>query len=238
MTGRPEPTQVVVLAGGAATRLGALARHTPKILQPIGNRTFLDLMVEPLVQQGFRRFHFCIGHLGEQVTQHLDEHFGHLTTTVHHDPVQRGTAGALRSSRGLLDETFVLQLGDTYLPADYKQLVTYWRRTRSTTLLVTSASCGVRPNIELDGERVARYDKVNGIPGGWVDAGAAVVERAELGLLDDLEDPIDLSVLYERLIARGSLGALATELPFWDIGTPESYARFAATVRTSGAGPC
>lgn len=238
MIGPPDPTQVVVLAGGAARRLGALARYTPKILQPIGDRTFLDLMVEPLVQQGFRRFHFCIGHLGEQVTQHLDEHYGHLATTVHHDPVQRGTAGALRSSRDRLDETFVLLLGDTYLPADYERLVACQRRRRSTTLLVTSASCGVRPNIELDGERVARYDKAHGVPGGWVDAGAAVVERADLELLDDLDDPIDLSVLHERLIARRSLGALATDLPFWDIGTPERYARFTAMVQAPGAGPC
>lgn len=238
MTDRTRPSQVVVLAGGMATRLGVLARDTPKILQPVGDRTFLDLMVEPLLRQGFRRFHFCVGHLGEQVAAHLDENYRHLATSIHHDPVQCGTAGALRASRNRLDETFLMLLGDTFLPADYDRLIACWRRTRSTTLLVTSAACGIRPNIALAGEQVIRYNKTNGVAGGWVDAGVAVIGREDLDLIDGVDDPVDLAVMHDRLIARGSLSALATDLPFWDIGTPESYARFTAMIDDLGAAPC
>ncbi len=238
MTRHTGPGQVVVLAGGLATRLGALARDTPKILQPVGDRTFLDVMLEPLVRQNFRRFHFCVGHLGEQVVAHLEKNYAHLETSTHDDPVRRGTAGSLRASRDRLDETFVLLLGDTYLPLDYGRLVGCWRRTRSTTLLVTSADCGVRPNIALEGDRVVRYDKSNGVADGWVDAGAAIVERDSLDLLDGADDPVDLAVVYEGLIDRGGLHALATDIPFWDIGTPGSYAGFSAMVEERGTDPC
>ncbi len=238
MTDRVNPSQVVVLAGGAATRLGALAYETPKILQPIGDRTFLDVMLEPLLQHGFRRFHFCTGHLGAPVADHLREHYRHLDTSIHHDSLPRGTAGALRASLDKLDDTFLMLLGDTYLPADYKRLVASWRCTRATTLLVTSAQCGVQPNIALEGDRVVRYDKSRRVAGGWVDAGAGIVERDGLSLLTGVEDPVDLAVLYDRLIAGGRLYGLPSDLEFWDIGTPERYARFASIINTGRGRPC
>ncbi len=237
MNAPARPEQVVVLAGGLATRLGALSRHTPKILQPVAGRTFLDVMLEPLLAQDFRRFHFCVGHLGEQVAAHLREHYADLPVSVHHDPVPRGTGGALRASRRRLAEHFLLLLGDTYLPLDYGRLLEC-RRPGSATLAATGADCGVRPNVALDGDLVVRYDKANGVPGGLVDCGAAVMDRASLDLLDGLDDPVDLAELHQRLITRGALHALPVDVPFWDIGTPEGYTRFTSLVDASGVAPC
>jgi NDP-sugar pyrophosphorylase family protein len=44
--------QAAILSGGLGTRLGALTAATPKPLLRIGNRPFLDILLEGLGQSG------------------------------------------------------------------------------------------------------------------------------------------------------------------------------------------
>ena len=43
-------SQAVILCGGLGTRLGAITKKTPKPLIKIGNKSFLDYLIDRLVQ--------------------------------------------------------------------------------------------------------------------------------------------------------------------------------------------
>ncbi len=220
--------QIVVLAGGLGTRLGQLSERCPKILQPVGSRRFIDFILEPVVRQGYDRMLFCLGHHSEQVEDHLATRYGHLKIVTHTDARPRGTAGALRAAKHLLDETFAVLLGDTFLELDLASVFAGQSATALGTMVVTSANCGVRPNVACDDGRVVRYDKTDGVAGGLTDTGVAVLRRSTFDLLDAEPDPLDLGVLFEKLAALGSLQAAVVDARFVDIGTPESYREFVA----------
>jgi NDP-sugar pyrophosphorylase family protein len=65
-----ERTQVIVLAGGKAKRLGM---DVPKCLLEISGKKLIDICVESLVKDGFRDFVFLLGHKHELVVDHIGD---------------------------------------------------------------------------------------------------------------------------------------------------------------------
>ncbi len=61
-------TQVVVLAGGKAKRMGI---DLPKCLLEVSGKKLIDICVESLTKDGFRQFVFLLGHKHELVMQHI-----------------------------------------------------------------------------------------------------------------------------------------------------------------------
>src|SRR5262249_781966 len=60
--------QAAILGGGRGTRLGSLAGRIPKPLMPIvGDRRFLDVLVDHVARQGFSDILLLAGHLGDQI---------------------------------------------------------------------------------------------------------------------------------------------------------------------------
>ncbi|MFJ9085805.1 sugar phosphate nucleotidyltransferase [Streptomyces sp. NPDC102384] len=217
---------MVVLAGGLATRLGPLAHDIPKALQPVGDRVFLDVMLEPVQGCGFRRFHFCLGHLAEEVHRHLADGLTHLEISTSVDQRLCGTGGALTDSLGHLDDPFLLLLGDTYLAIDYSKVFDLLPDDALGLMVATSAECGVTPNVHLSAGRVRAYDK-KGIPSGLTDTGVAVLRKSALAAVPQDGGPVDLGVIFQRLINQQQLAGVEITERFYDMGTPERYREFA-----------
>ncbi|MEV5887122.1 sugar phosphate nucleotidyltransferase [Streptomyces sp. NPDC052020] len=236
--------QTVVLAGGRATRLGALAEHLPKIMQPVAGRPFLDTLLEPLLASGLRRFHFCLGHLAGPVLRHLRAMAAPAEITTQVETVPRGTAGALRDGAHHLDEVFLLVLGDTHLPIGYADAATWLAPGDEAVMVVTDAPTGVPPNTVVRDGRVTGYHKADGVRAGearWTDTGVCLLRRSALDHLADRPDPVDLGELFRLLIRRRTLAAHPIGEPFTDIGTPERYAEFRARQERCAPGkesPC
>ena len=92
------PLPVAVLAGGLATRLGALTRETPKCLMEVAGRPFIHHPLRQLHGKGLRRVVLCLGHLGEKVVEVVGDGsaFGMKVDYSFDGPDLRGTAGAVK----------------------------------------------------------------------------------------------------------------------------------------------
>ena len=65
-----ESTQIVVMAGGRAKRMGI---DIPKCMLEISGKKLIDICIESLSKEGFRNFVFLLGHKHEMVTQHVGD---------------------------------------------------------------------------------------------------------------------------------------------------------------------
>lgn len=65
-----ERTQVIVVAGGKAKRLGM---DIPKCLLEISGKKLIDMCIESLTKEGFREFVFLLGHKHEMVMDHIGD---------------------------------------------------------------------------------------------------------------------------------------------------------------------
>ena len=119
--------QVVILAGGLATRLGELTKMRPKSMVEICNKPFLAHQLELLRANGIIDIVLCIGHLGIQIMDTFGDgsKFGmHIRYSVENKPL--GTAGAIKNAESLLGNTFFVMYGDSYLFLNFPQVMSYF----------------------------------------------------------------------------------------------------------------
>jgi N-acetyl-alpha-D-muramate 1-phosphate uridylyltransferase len=116
-----KPRQVVILAGGLATRMRPRTLTTPKILLPVAGRPFAAWLLERLAQAGYTQALLCIAHLGELVRAYVGDGraFGLDVEYADEGPNLLGTAGAIRRAADRLAPQFLVTYGDSYLPFDY-----------------------------------------------------------------------------------------------------------------------
>ena len=92
--------KVAILAGGLGTRLGEHARDLPKSMVLIGDRPFLEFVIESFAQRGLRDFVLLTGHHSEVIEKHFGDgaQFGvHIDYSRERQPL--GTGGAIRQAR-------------------------------------------------------------------------------------------------------------------------------------------
>jgi NDP-sugar pyrophosphorylase family protein len=220
--------QVVILAGGLGTRLWPVTKTVPKPMVPVGGEPYLAHQLRFLAGQGYSDVVILTGYLGEQI----EEYFGDgsalgLRVRYSREPVPLGTGGALRNALHLLEDTFLLIYGDSFLPIEYELLD---RRLRETSAIAVIAlfedrtrETGVVANVDVDELGfVLRYEKnASASHLRFIDAGVLAMRADAIQIIPPSEKSSLEEQIFPRLIEQHSLAAVATEQRFYDIGTPE-----------------
>jgi NDP-sugar pyrophosphorylase family protein len=220
--------QVVILAGGLGTRLGALTADRPKALVPVNGRPFLAHVLALLAEHGLRRILVLHGHRGGQ----LEEAFGDgsqigVHIAYRHDgPRLLGTGGALRNAADLLEDEFLVLYGDTYLDIDYGAVIREFHASGKPALMTVLRNQGRwdASNVLFHDGKLLRYDKAHHLPEmEHIDYGLAALRRE---IVEELppRQPADLAGLYAGLVAEGRMAAFEVFKRFYEIGTPQGLA--------------
>jgi N-acetyl-alpha-D-muramate 1-phosphate uridylyltransferase len=218
--------QVVILAGGLGTRLGARTGNLPKILLPIAGRPFLAWQLEALVRCGFSRVVLCIGHRGNQIVNFLGagDVFGIEVTYSEDGERLLGTGGALRRAwgLGLLADAFLVTYGDSYLPFDYaaplRDLEAH-EDALGTMSVFQNHGAWDASNCAIGGEYVVRYEKGNGDPTlTHIDYGALALRATAIA---DRPERVafGLDEVQHDLAKSGRLRAFEASERFYEIGS-------------------
>jgi NDP-sugar pyrophosphorylase family protein len=225
--------QVVVLAGGLGTRMLPRTEQVPKILLPVAGRPFAVWLLARLAASGFEEVVLCIGHLGAEVRRALGDGSAVGLRLAYVEDGERllGTAGALRRALPLLDETFLVTYGDSYLPFDYRAPLADLRahpEALGTMAVFRNDDQLDRSNTEVRGDVVARYEKrPRDAPRDpaldHIDYGATALRREVIAALAEGEAH-DLSAVQRALAAAGRLRACRADERFYEIGSPAGLA--------------
>jgi D,D-heptose 1,7-bisphosphate phosphatase len=233
MTARATLRQAVVLAGGRATRLGALAADVPKPLLSCGGRPFLAWLLRELARFGVEEVLLLTGHLAGRLEAALPALAACLPRPMRLalsvEPAPAGTGGALWHARARLDARFLLLNGDSLLDANLARLLAEAAGDPPDVLgrlaLHAAADASRAGVVELAEGQILRFDPrpPRGGTGGLINAGVYALRRAvveALGPSCSLEQDV-----LPALAARGALRG--TVLPGWfiDIGLPDALAR-------------
>ncbi|NBD73776.1 NTP transferase domain-containing protein [Patescibacteria group bacterium] len=103
--------QVVILAAGKGTRMGALTEEIPKPLLRVGEDTLLEQKFS-ILPEGTEEVIVTIGYLGERIREHLGSAYRGVPIRYIEDPERSGTAGTLWKARNALHGAFVVLAAD------------------------------------------------------------------------------------------------------------------------------
>ncbi len=224
-------TDVVVLAGGKGTRIQPVLGDVPKLLAPIGERTYLDILLDWLKGFGARRVILSLGHQSTRIVDYVTaqpRNDMEIVPVIEEQPL--GTAGALRHIRmHVTSDTSIVMNGDSWTGADLGALVLAHAAggAPATLLCVHVGDTGRFGRIETDAAgRIRAFREKGAVSGpGLISAGIYAFDTEAWKILDSTPGPSLERDVFQAL-APSSLAAYdAGNVPFIDIGTPESLAR-------------
>jgi NDP-sugar pyrophosphorylase family protein len=216
---------VVILAGGLGTRLGGITKTIPKALVDVNGEPFLAHQLRLLRANGIDRVVMCISHLGEMIREYAGDGsaFGVRLDYSFDGPVLRGTAGAIRNALPLLDESFFVLYGDSYLPCDFRAVETVFAGSGKQGLMTVFRNEGQwdASNVEFADGTILAYDKKIRTPRmRFIDYGLGVFRRTAFQELPP-DGSHDLAQLYQDLLSRKELAACEISQRFYEIGSVE-----------------
>lgn len=221
--------QVVVLASGLATRVGAESEQIPESLSLVRGRPLIDWQLDRFSASGARSIVLCVGYLGEQIETHVKRALdrGLVVSYSYDGGEQVGTGGALRRAFARLENEFVLTYGDRYLPFDYAAPL-HDLRAHPDALGTMSVYKDRNPlgpgSAVLDGDSVAKYEAgATATELDYADYGAIALRRSAL---DGIESGAvwGIEALFRRLARQRQLRALVAPERAYEVGSPEGKA--------------
>jgi mannose-1-phosphate guanylyltransferase len=224
--------RAVVLVGGFGTRLRPLTDTIPKPLLPVGHRPMLELVLGNLARAGVEEAVLAMGFRPDAFFDAFPgDTCAGMRLVYAVEPLPLDTAGAIAFAareRGI-DERFIAVNGDVLTDLDVRALDAAHTkaRARATIHLTAVADPSAFGVAELapDG-RVLRFVEKpprDEAPSNLINAGMYVLEPDVLDLV-----PVGRRVSIERetfprLVADGTLYAMATDDYWLDTGRPEMY---------------
>jgi glucose-1-phosphate cytidylyltransferase len=228
--------KVVILAGGAGTRLSEETDIKPKPMVEIGGKPILWHVMKIYSHYGFSDFIICLGYKGYIIKEYFANYFLHMSDVtfdmvnnkmeVHQHNVepwrvtlvdtgeQAMTGGRLKRVRSYLDdEDFALTYGDGVGNVDIKKLIDF-HKTQNTLATVTS----VQPHgrfgaLDIDGNKVSCFKEKPGGDGGWINGGFFVLSPRVIDYIGGDDTHWECEPM-ERLANEGQLSAFQHK-GFW-----------------------
>jgi len=230
----PADADVVILCGGLGTRLGPALAGLPKPLAPIGDKAFLDLLLEQAGRRGFTRFILCVGHKASEIERRY-RGGGGREILFSRETTPLGTAGALKLCEPLRrGRTSLVMNGDSFCDFDPRDLLAAHALGGGPATIAVVPAAGRTDGgfIELaENGDIARFSEkteaARHINAGVYALDSAVWREIPAGRPCSLETEI-----FPSLLGRGLRGWVAPA-ELYDIGTPERLEAF----RRLRAGP-
>ena len=215
--------EIVILAGGLATRLYPVTKKIPKSMLDIVGKPFIAHQLDLLKKNEFKKVVVCAGFLGEQIQEFVKDgsEFGlHVLYSFDGDE-PLGTGGAIKKALPLLDDVFFVMYGDSYLNVEFKSINEYFVSENVgglMTVLENDNKWDVS-NVEFENGKILNYDKDNLTDKmKYIDYGLGVFHRNVFDLYEK-KKVFDLADLYKDLLKKKELLGYAVKERFYEIGS-------------------
>ncbi|GAB6037232.1 hypothetical protein JCM15519_17910 [Fundidesulfovibrio butyratiphilus] len=200
---------IVILCGGAGTRLRPLTQTIPKTLVPLNGKPMLQHILEYHLRKGHTRFVLCVGYLGDAVRRFVDQ-AGLDAEIVFSDMGE--TASMLKRLHGAashMGERALVTYGDTLIDTGLTAMLQAHLSLGSLITLTTASIRNPFGLVRLDAEnRVISFEEK---PVQTFYIGQLLIERSVLEALGEQEinapDGEGLVRLIQNLADTGRVGA-------------------------------
>lgn len=217
--------QLILLAGGKATRLRPVTETIPKSMLEVAGRPFIAHQLELAKSKGIDKIVLCASYLGEMIEQYAGDgsKFGvELEYSFDGDELL-GTGGAVMKALEKVKGEFFVMYGDSYLNTDFESINEYFFSQDKPALMTVFRNDGKwdKSNVCYRDGRIITYDKVNRTPDmQYIDYG--------LGILSEqcfkefrTRRVFDLAEVYSRLLEKNELAGFEVKERFYEIGSFE-----------------
>jgi D-glycero-alpha-D-manno-heptose 1-phosphate guanylyltransferase len=222
-------TVAVVLAGGLGTRLRSVVPDLPKPMARVGDRPFLEYLMDYWINQGVSKFVLSVGYKRDSITSHFGSRYKNIPVAYVIEDEPLGTGGGLVLAAHELSEPFLLLNGDTYFEVSLCELKRFHEENDAdwTIALFKANEAGRYGGITIDqSNNIRQLNSAKGQIGELANGGVYFIKPSVLdpkkfipGNKYSLEDEVLKSVIdnEKKVIGLQQSGS------FLDIGIAKDY---------------
>lgn len=217
---------VVVMAGGAGTRLDPFTRILPKPLIPIGDKAMIEVIMDEFARYGIDTFYITINHKSKMIKAFFEENtkYGNIRFVEETKPL--GTVGSLYYLKDELSTTFFVTNCDILIDEDYTQIYEFHKKGNYDLTLIAAMKNFTIPygicELEHDGllKQISEKPEFNFL----VNTGMYILEPKLLSLIPK-ENYFDITDLIRYLKENNyRIGVFPVSDQSWiDVGQWEEY---------------
>ncbi len=214
---------VVIIAGGVAIRLRPLTESIPKAMLMVAGEPFIAQQLSLLRENGVKKVVICSGYLSKQIEDFVGDgsRFGLSVVFSVDGEKLLGTGGAVKKALPLLDDTFFVMYGDSYLTVNFKDVHNFFTAQQALGLMTVfkNRNAWDTSNIVFKDGRIIVYDKKNKAKDmQYIDYGLGILRKTAFDLMPNA-DIFDLSRLYQELISKKQMAGYEVSERFYEIGS-------------------
>lgn len=217
--------QIVILCGGKATRLYPLTKKIPKSMMRFEGKPFLEQQLDLLKKNRIFDIVLCVGYKAEQIKKYFGDgkNFGVKIKYSSDKKKLLGTGGALKKAENLLEDSFLVMWGDSYLPFNFQKAIKFFKKSNKPGMMIVFKNLNkYEPsNVEVKNNLVKSYSKKRKTKKmKYIDYGVSIYRKEVLKYLPR-NQVCDLTKLQQVLIKKRQLLAYPAEKRFYQIGSPD-----------------
>lgn len=198
--------KAVILAGGLGTRLAEETHLRPKPMVEIGGKPILWHILKTYSHYGIKDFIICCGYKGYVIKEYFSNYFLHNSDAtffmdtnkieIHKQNAEpwkvtlidtgemTQTGGRLSRVRDFIDDTFCFTYGDGLADVNIASLLEQHRQSDLRATLTAVQPPGRYGSVEINTNRVVRFQEKPAGDGGWINGGYFVLEPSVFELLN------------------------------------------------------
>jgi glucose-1-phosphate cytidylyltransferase len=228
--------KAVILAGGLGSRISEETDLRPKPMIEVGHKPLLWHVMKIYSAQGIDEFVVCLGYRGYVIKEYFANYYLHMgdvtfdlrdnSMEVHHSGAEpwrvtlidtgddTQTGGRLKRVLPYVDgEEFLFTYGDGVADIDLQALISFHRDQGTLATMTAVQPRGRWGSVDLDGDRIRRYEEKPKGDGGWINGGFFVLSPA-VGDYIAGDDTVWEREPLQRLAAEDQLAAYRHQ-GFW-----------------------
>ena len=168
--------QAIILCGGSATRLGAAAKHTPKLLMKVKGRSILQWQCEFLKEVRVQELILATGYLHDVLQSNIGESCNGISIRYCREDKKLDTGGAIKNAMRYIQSSPFFVLNGDVLWRDFSlnEMVSTFREDMAGLLLSVWVDDS-RPYGEIissDTDQITAFlEKPTAYQSGYINAG-------------------------------------------------------------------
>jgi NDP-sugar pyrophosphorylase family protein len=218
---------MVIMAGGAGTRLRPHTENCPKPMLPVGGKPILEHIIERARGEGFKRFVLAIHYLGDMIEHHFGDG-SRLQVEIEYlrEPLPLGTVGAISLLGRRPDGPFLVSNGDVLTDIRYGELLEFHLRHRAAATMAVRLHEWQHPFgvVRTNGVDIVGFEE-KPISRSHINAGIYVLDPDALDAMKPGEH-CNMPTLFSRLQDRAKRTIVyPMHEPWLDVGRPDDLDR-------------
>jgi len=214
---------IAVLAGGLSIRMRPLTDPLPKALLEVAGEPFLAHQLRLFARQGIANVKLLVGYRWEQIRAFAGDgsRFGVRVDYIVDGPKLFGTGGAVRRALDRLGPEFLVTYGDAWLDTPYGAVVEAFHESGLPAMMCVfrNENRWDMSNVVFENGVIRLYSKTRRLSEmRHIDWGLGMLKAAVLATRP-IDEPWDLSELYEELSVAGRLAGYEVAQRFYEIGS-------------------